>query len=115
MNSEILKLNSNKPMNSIIGICLVIILVSIIYRVFMYKENLDNEKIPKQDEEILIMFKFLFYSLLAAYIYVTFKRANFPDIDVLTFFTFLLACFEATHNFIISIGKWISSGIALLF
>lgn len=41
------------------------------------------------------MAKFVFYLLLAGYIYLIVKKNKFPEIDVLTF---LLACFEATHN-----------------
>ena len=108
-NFDIIKIGSIGT-NGIIKMSIGIILFSILYRIMKYEPPVE----VSLDEAFLIMVKFVFYSFLAGYIYLILKHNKFPEVDVLTFLTFLLACFEATHNFIISIGNWIASIIRLI-
>ncbi|MBA2874298.1 hypothetical protein [Thermaerobacillus caldiproteolyticus] len=105
---DVLKIDSG-IMTDVIQISVGIAIISIIYRFVKEPEEFIF------DETILNAFKFVFYGFLATYIYLVLKNNNFPKVDVITFLTFLLACFEATHNFIISIGKWIAVFLKLLF
>lgn len=98
INLDILKIQSI-IMNGIIKLCVFIILISFIYRIFKYKY--DSKYVDISTDEMFInLLKFTGYFLLAGYIYIIMRKNEFPEIDVLTFFTFMLACFEATHNFI---------------
>ncbi|MCD3361686.1 hypothetical protein G8T83_02365 [Clostridium botulinum D/C] len=87
---------SSKFMDNTISICIAILIFSLVYRTInCICDKHDN---INYDENFLTLIKFIFYFILARYIYLVFKRNNFPEIDILTFFTFLLAAFEATHN-----------------
>lgn len=105
MPSDILKIKST-GMVGVVKLNFVIIGLSIIYRIVKYKTN--KIETDNLDENVLNLFKCAFYGLLAWFIYEVYRKLKFPQIDVLTFFTFLLACFEATHNFINTIGDWIA-------
>ena len=63
-------------------------------------------------ESVFAAVKAAGYAILAFYIFKITKDAG--QIDVLTFFTYILACFEATHNLCNSLGKWIAAVIKLL-
>lgn len=107
---DLMMMDSNIT-TDVLKVCVGIIIISIIIR--MANPSLLGEIQP--DEFILNLFKFIGYGFLAGYIYLIIMGNDFEKIDVLTFFTFLLACFEATHNFMLTIGTWIASFIRLCY
>lgn len=110
MTFDLLKIDSSLS-TEVIKICIGIFVISIIFRIV----RPDRFEEFKFDEQLLNSFKFIGYGLLAGYIYFIIKTNNFEEIDILTFFTFLLACFEATHNLILTLGVWLSAFVRLCF
>lgn len=86
-------------MNDVIKGCAFITLLSFITRIFKYKLVSEHSTVFT-DEMFINIIKATGYFLLAGYIYLIMRKNDFPEIDVLTFLTFMLSCFEATHNFI---------------
>lgn len=108
MFDEIMQVNANylvQCIKPLIGI----ILFSIIYRAIFPLTDM------KFDESIINCIKLIGYGFLAVYIYVRVSTSDVAQIDVLTFFTFLLAAFEATHNFMLTIGAYIGAGLRILY
>lgn len=66
------------------------------------------------DIGIINLLKFVGYGILATYIYRDVYINSKTEVDVLVFFTFLLAAFESAHNFILTIGTAISVGVRWL-
>lgn len=93
-------------MSGIIKLCIGILVVCVILRAIKYRTEIGE--MPDFAETIFNGTKSAFYFLLAWYIYTVLKKMQFPKIDVLTFLTFLLACFEAAHNFMNSLGNWLA-------
>ncbi|MFP7202222.1 hypothetical protein SFC08_14725 [Lysinibacillus halotolerans] len=89
----------------------IIIVFSFIYRAIFVASISDF----KLDEILLYSFKLLGYGFLAGYIYFKVLTTGVEEIDVLTFFTFILAAFEATHNFILTISISIGGIIRTIF
>jgi hypothetical protein len=108
---DILKIES-KGMGGIIELCIFVMLMCIALKVIRFRSE-EVVEMFDLSEVIFNIFKAAFYSLLAWCIYIVLKKMNFPKVDVLTFLTFLLACFEAAHNFMNSIGNWLASVIAI--
>lgn len=110
MFNDIMQIDSHYLINAIKCMGLIIF-ISFIWRLFRPLASCEI-----QIDEFLINFlKFLGYGLLAGYIYSEVLNNQVEQIDVLTFFTFLLACFEATHNFMLTIGAGFATLIRICY
>lgn len=78
-------------------------------------KSLREQDVLKAEEVAINVFKLFGYGLLAIYIYINVSNGANSTIDVLTFFTFLLAVFEASHNFLNTVGVIIASFVRSLF
>lgn len=67
------------------------------------------------EDGVMNFIKFLGYGALAGFIYITATNSGAKEIDVLTFFTFLLAIFEASHNFLLTGGASIAMFLRSIF
>lgn len=63
-------------------------------------------------DNINMCLKIAGYGLLAFFIYKYSKENS--TMDVLTFFTYMLACFETVHNLCNVLGKWLASCFKLI-
>ncbi|WP_411955156.1 hypothetical protein ACKXGF_05175 [Alkalibacillus sp. S2W] len=93
----------------IIRAAFALVILSIIYRIFWVK-TLDELSL---DEQVMCTLKIAGYGLLGYFIYC---NANcMESINVLHYFTFLLAVFETAHNIMLSwsiyIGALLRMGI----
>lgn len=102
---ETLKI-STEHMQFINNIMYLLCFVSLIYFIFMKFES-------STVETLFALVKTVGYGLLAIIIYKATFAKN--EIDILTFFTYLLACFETAHNFSNSVSKWIAAVIKIFF
>lgn len=97
---------STEYMQFIKNIMCLLCFASLIYFTFMKFES-------STIETLFALVKTVGYGLLAIVIYkATFSKG---EIEILTFFTYLLACFETAHNFSNSVIKWIVATIKILF
>lgn len=90
-----------------IDIAKAAIIISLFYRIIKYNVNIE------MDEIFINTFKLLGYSSLAIYIYLNVNGKS--SIDVLTYFTFLLAVIEASHNFMLTVGLVIAFTIRTIW
>lgn len=102
---ETLKI-STEHMQFINNMMYLLCFASLTYFIFM---NFESSTI----ETLFALVKTVGYGLLAIVIYKSTFVKN--EIDILTFFTYLLACFETAHNFSNSVIKWIAATIKIFF
>lgn len=88
------------------------IIIAIVAKTFSSSETLDSSY---ASQAYIVLFKMLGYSFLATYIYFYPNSQGIKEIDVLTFFTFMLATFEAGHCFITLLGNPLAASFRLLF
>lgn len=110
MFDQIVQINA-EVLFSIANTMAAVALFSIIFRAF-YPMTVNDMKL---DETLINTIKLIGYGFLAVYIYMVVDSKGITEIDVLTFFTFLLAVFEATHYFMLTISVFIGTGIRLVF
>lgn len=67
------------------------------------------------EEGIINLIKSIGYGALAAFIYINVTNSGASKVDILTFFTFLLATFEAAHTFILTLGASIAMFLRSVF
>lgn len=87
------------------------IILALIVKLARYNSS-DQPSIPDQ---IINMLKMAVYGFLAGYIYLKVKISGLTEIDVLTFFTFVLASMESAHNFVNSLGAFMVNGIRAIY
>lgn len=90
-----------------IGATVFMAMVALILKCF--KSDFDND-ISKY---VVPMFKCMGYGLLAWFIFSHIKELE--QVDVLTYFTFTLACFETADNFVNSFGTLIIALLKVLY
>ncbi|KGR89157.1 hypothetical protein [Lysinibacillus odysseyi] len=79
----------------------LILMIGILFKFINYKV------FDLEAGDIVVNFiKMTAYGSLGVYIYYNVKISGATEIDVLTFFTFLLACLESMHCFLNSIGAY---------
>ena len=102
---ETLKI-STQYMLLINKIMYLLCVMSLIYFIFIKFEE-------STVETIFALVKTIGYGSLAVVIYkATFSKG---EIDILTFFTYLLSCFETAHNFSNSVVKFVALVLNLIF
>ncbi|QTB23117.1 hypothetical protein J1907_03105 [Lysinibacillus sphaericus] len=108
MSADIMQINAKWLFDFIVPLIGVLILFSLGYKIFRYEDE------EMSISEIMVnMIKMTAYGFLAVYIYLKVLYSSATQLDVLTFFTFILASLEATHCFINSIGTYLVNLIRL--
>lgn len=88
------------------------IIISIVAKTLSYSETLNS---TYASQAYIVLFKMLGYGFLSTYIYFHQNSQGITEIDVLTFFTFMLATFEAGHCFIVLFGDATAAFFRLIF
>lgn len=109
MFEQIMEINANFLLQSI-KFLPVVLIFSILFRAIF-----PSTKEFRLDELVICTVKLGIYGALAVYIYWNVYTNDYREINVLTFFTYILAAVEFTHNFMITIGASISAGVRTLY
>lgn len=88
------------------------IMLSLAIITYSFIFTLNNQNFESSLEQFAALVKFIGYGVLANYIFNNIKLLD--TIDVLTYFTFLLACLESAHNFGNSVCKFIANVIIVI-
>lgn len=110
MSVDIMQIDAKYLYDFIMPLIISITIFSLCYKIFRY----ENEEFSGSDI-IVNLIKMSAYGFLAGYIYLKVLYSSATQLDVLTFFTFILASLEATHCFLNSIGTFIVKLIRLLW
>lgn len=109
MNTEdMLKLDVSW-MTDYFQITVVFFLISVVLKIALTQ---DKSYISSAGDLVFTILKFVGYGFLAGFIYSYFITRELQEIDVLTFFTFTLATFEAAHCLSIIVSVLIKSLMA---
>ncbi|WMM24034.1 hypothetical protein RBU61_14030 [Tissierella sp. MB52-C2] len=90
-----------------------IVIAKVVVCTFFFLKLIKSDFTLDLAEICISLIKCLAYGALAWFIFVNTKELE--RIDVLTYFTFLLACIETAHNFANSVGLYIVGLIKILF
>lgn len=90
-------------------ITVVFFLISVLLKVKLSKEKSD---VSGAGDLVFTVLKFLGYGFLAGFIYLYSIEQGEQEVEVLTFFTFVLATFEAAHCLSIIVSVLIKSLMA---
>ncbi|WP_432702225.1 hypothetical protein [Lysinibacillus sphaericus] len=97
---DVMQIDAKFLLEFIKPFAVIVLIIGLLFK-YVFYNSFDTE----DASDILVNFvKMSVYGCLAGYIYIKVKNSGATEIDVLTFFTFLLACLESMHCFLNSIG-----------
>ena len=108
MSADMMQINAKYLFDFIAPVIGFVVLISLLVKIAFPDEEVSGSDI------IVNMLKMTAYGFLAGYIYLKVLYSSTTELDVLTFFTFILASLEATHCFINSFGE-ILAGLIRMF
>ncbi len=100
---DVIKIDTSCLIN-FLWLTLSIFIITTILKVTLSRER---HNVSNVSDLLFTFLKALGYGILALFIFNYFMKRELQEIDVLTFFTFMLAVFESGHNLSIFFGDLI--------